>query len=154
MTDQYDSPLNPHNEARTQGHIIKTLPIRPASLWCYISLTEFDSSWIWKPSVTKATPPQSQQSQSRHILDTEVVPFKDCLIVSTVLSLPITARQSHRAGGKGGGRDMANSCLTIRWGLASDERVRSLRSIERRPPGTQSIPHYSESFVEEKLLSD
>lgn len=112
---------------------------------------EFGSSWILKPSVTKATPPQSQQSQfpSQHILDTEVVPFKGCLTVSTVLSLPITARQSRREGG----RDMANPRFMTRWGLASDERVRSPWSIEHRPPGARSIPHYSESFVEERKSS-
>lgn len=46
---------------------------------------------------------------------------------------------------------MANPRFTTRWGLASDERVRSPRSIEHCPPGAQSIAHYSESFVEEKL---
>lgn len=46
---------------------------------------------------------------------------------------------------------MANPRFTTRWGLASDERVRSPRSIEHCPPGAQSIAYYSESFVEEKL---
>lgn len=60
------------------------------------------SCWILKVTVTKTTLCQSQQSQfpSQHILDTELVPFEGCLTVSTALLLPITGRQSRRAGGR------------------------------------------------------
>lgn len=56
---------------------------------------------VWRLLNTKDFCDEDEsQFPSQHILDTELVPFEDCLTVSPVLSLPITEWQSHRAGGR------------------------------------------------------
>lgn len=112
--------------------------IRVASVWCPMSLMEFDGCWMLKTSVTKTAPHQSQQSQfpSQRILDAEVVPLEDCLTVSTVLSLPITGQQSRRAGGRG---ERERHCeYHFYEPVRLSEWWKSTSSVEHWAPSTRS----------------